>query len=112
VSKGWEDERKFLTVREIVAQMEGLGINSNGFEITRRVLNFDGVPLSIEMRAPGNISSYLFERKGDHGDNNVTQVSRISRIDFMATDPDVFYYSESMATYVDGIWLKTESFSK
>lgn len=107
-STGWDNERR-LTIREVVAELWNLGVETRGLKVTSQLVSFEGVPLLLHFRIPGNITGYYYELKGQHGKIG-TAVTTLGSIDYAGPDSDELDYPASipqvLAECQNGVWVK------
>ncbi len=103
-SSGWENERQFGVV-EVVEALKELGVPVEKIEVTKQTLSAEGVLLILDLRVPGDATGYSYELKGKHGNIGAVETT-LQRIDYAGPDSTEVDYSEIIADFKDGAWVK------
>lgn len=105
VAKGWENERQF-TVKEIIAALKEVGENAGDLKVTEEYLSFEGVLVTVVLRAKGSAVGYTYTLKGNYGQGNFNKETMIEKVDFMGPDSEDVEMGFQIAAYKDGNWVK------
>lgn len=98
--KGFGNELQF-TPDAVIAVLRDLGVDTQGLQVTNQVFTPGGVLRSMDVRAPGSDVSYTYEL------TSADVVSpMIHRVDYDGPDSQTVSYSEVLADYKDGVWVK------
>lgn len=106
VSTGWEDEIRFneVMIKAVVGELDVE--KKEALQVTERVVNHEGIIVSLTLRAKGSLTGYTFDLKGSHGPRYGSAVTAISRDSYAGADSDKITYSENIADCIAGGWTK------
>lgn len=86
---------------DVIAVVRTLVKDAGDLQIVRQVFTPEGVLFSLDVRAPGSAMSYTYE---------LTSTGVVSpmiyRVDYAGPDSETVIYSEVLADYKNGAWVK------
>jgi hypothetical protein len=103
-----EQEERALSKEEVKAAARELFPGIGEFKIHEFSYSPEGALLELYMRVPGSDVGYQYVREGAH--KNALDRTVIYKIDYMGKDSEDVYYSQEIAIYKDGAWVKLEEY--